>query len=287
MRYIGGVFTLSGEPDWSLSDSGERNGVGITVIFRVYATHRRKDALNILNDGITRNEISWLHPQKKVTDEWIINFDELKNSFDFLRDLDWAEGAISIVPFHEVQEDEFDNKDKYSIIEFSIIPDEMEYFMNLENFPELSPFIERFLTDFPDPSRCGFIMMNFNDTKLHGMIVSTIKGFCAEYGVTVLRADEKAYSDELLPNIRTYMHACSFGIAVFERLASENFNPNVSLEVGYMMALGKPVLLLKDSTLALLPTDLVGRLYSSFDTQSPGESIPPILERWLSEKSIV
>ena len=107
MRYIGGVFTLSGEPDWSLSDSGERNGVGITVIFRVYATHRRKDALNILNDGITRNEISWLHPQKKVTDEWIINLDELKNSFDFLRDLDWAEGAISIVPFHEVQEDEF------------------------------------------------------------------------------------------------------------------------------------------------------------------------------------
>ena len=31
---------------------------------------------------------------------------------------------------------------------------------------------------------------------------------------------------------------------MFERLESERYNPNVALEVGYMMALGKPVCLL-------------------------------------------
>ncbi len=35
------------------------------------------------------------------------------------------------------------------------------------------------------------------------------------------------------------MHGCGFGVAVFEGIEEENFNQNVSLEVGYMYALGK------------------------------------------------
>jgi len=40
------------------------------------------------------------------------------------------------------------------------------------------------------------------------------------------------------------MHGSAFGIAIFERLTSDIFNPNVSLEVGYMMAMHKPILYL-------------------------------------------
>jgi nucleoside 2-deoxyribosyltransferase len=77
------------------------------------------------------------------------------------------------------------------------------------------------------------------------------------------------------------------GIAVFDRLSTDEFNPNVSLEVGYMIALGKPVCLLKDKTLRALHTDLVGRLYQSFDPQNPSLSVASALERWLKDKQFV
>jgi nucleoside 2-deoxyribosyltransferase len=83
------------------------------------------------------------------------------------------------------------------------------------------------------------------------------------------------------------MHGCGFGIAVFERLEEESFNPNVSLEVGYMLALGKPVLILKYKTLKKIQTDLIGRLYKEFDPQNPKETIPEKVLRWLKDKRIV
>lgn len=159
--------------------------------------------------------------------------------------------------------------------------------LDSQSFPELQPFMESFRKDHPSSEKCAFIMMQFTNTRLHNEIIMTIKSSCASHGIVALRADDKSYSDDLLPNVRTYMHSCGFGIAIFERLTSEIFNPNVSLEVGYMMALGKPTLLLKDSTLSSLPTDLVGRLYKTFDTQNPQESMPPVIEKWLGEKSLV
>ncbi|MCX5713215.1 MAG: hypothetical protein NT033_00025 [Candidatus Omnitrophica bacterium] len=100
-----------------------------------------------------------------------------------------------------------------------------------------------------------------------------------------LRADDKCYHDDLFPNILTYLWGCSIGIAVFERLEADEFNPNVSLEVGYMRALGKPICLLKDKTLRTLQTDLIGKLYTPFDPQNPEGSIltPKILrDRFLN-----
>ncbi len=74
----------------------------------------------------------------------------------------------------------------------------------------------------------------------------------ASYGITALRADDKDYHEDLFTNIVTYLYGCSFGIAVFERIETDDVNPNVSLEVGYMQGLRKPVCLLKDKTLRAL-----------------------------------
>jgi nucleoside 2-deoxyribosyltransferase len=74
---------------------------------------------------------------------------------------------------------------------------------------------------------------------------------------------------------------------VFERLKSDQFNPNVSLEVGYMLALRKPVCLLKDATLTALTTDLVGKLYKAFDPQDPVGSIPEELLKWCKDRHFV
>jgi hypothetical protein len=82
------------------------------------------------------------------------------------------------------------------------------------------------------------------------------------------------------------MHACTFGIAVFDRVTEDDFNPNVSLEVGYMLGMGKNILLLKDKTLKSLSTDLTGKLYREFDTTDPTATIPAQIEKWLGDKGI-
>jgi len=160
--------------------------------------------------------------------------------------------------------------------------------VDLTREPEdLKPFIRRLRDDHPDEAKCGFIMMRFGNTLAHQLIARVIKDTLSRFGLIGLRADDRIYSEDLFPNIRTYMHGCHFGIAVFERLTTQDFNPNVSLEVGYMLAQQKPVCLLKDKTLPNLHTDLVGRLYQSFDPQQIEQTLPRELEWWLRDKEII
>jgi hypothetical protein len=53
-----------------------------------------------------------------------------------------------------------------------------------------------------------------------------------------------------------------------------------------MLALGKPVCLLRDSTLQTLQSDLIGRLYESFNTQKPN-TIKPKLDKWINDKAAI
>jgi nucleoside 2-deoxyribosyltransferase len=117
--------------------------------------------------------------------------------------------------------------------------------------------------------------------------LKSIRDALAEQGITALRADDKDYHDDLFWNILTYIYGCGIGIAVFERIEQEEFNPNIAFEVGYTMALKKPVLLLKDQTLNNLNADLIGKLYKEFDPQSISGTIAPQLQRWLKDKNII
>ncbi len=152
---------------------------------------------------------------------------------------------------------------------------------------EITESLQRFNVDHPNYDRNAFIMMQFGATQRHADIVDAIRETLAKYGISALRADDKEYHEDLFPNVLTYLYGSRFGIAVFERLEAEEFNPNVSLEVGYMRALKKSVCLLKDRTLKTLHTDLVGKLYKEFDPQDPKGSIPAQLSKWLTDKEIV
>jgi hypothetical protein len=129
-------------------------------------------------------------------------------------------------------------------------------------------------------------MMEFGDTWVHEGIAEAIKKALKARGVTGVRADDKCYHDHLYFNVLTYMHGCSMGVAVHDRIKAEAQNPNVALEVAYLFALCKPVCLLKDKTLAALPADLVGWMYEPFDTLNPFETIPPPVSKWLSDKGL-
>lgn len=156
------------------------------------------------------------------------------------------------------------------------------------NFPaEISNSIKLFYKDYPDKHNVAFIMMQFLDTTSHAEIVDAIRDTLDRYGLIALRADDKEYHHDLFPNVETYLHSCGFGIAVFENIEDETFNPNVALEVGYMLAMGKNVCLLKDKSLKSLQTDLIGKLYREFDAENISASIEEALTSWLRDKNYI
>jgi len=126
----------------------------------------------------------------------------------------------------------------------------------------------------------AFIMMPFSTSGPTEALRQYVQYALARYGVITTRADDKAYSEDLWENIKIYMHAADFGIAIYEQIDSKNYNPDVSIEVGYMMALGTPTCLLKEKRLPHLPTDIAGRLYYEFDIFDPKDSIAAAINKW-------
>jgi hypothetical protein len=153
--------------------------------------------------------------------------------------------------------------------------------------PEIHRSLKSFQEDYPDPSKTAFIMMPFGTTTAHMRIAEGIRKVLSEHGITALRADDRAFHADLWQNVMTYIYGCGFGIAVFDRIETEMFNPNVAFEVGYMMALGMDVCLLKDKTLKNLQADLMGKLYVEFDTQNPKKDFNSVLLKWLKGRKLV
>lgn len=52
------------------------------------------------------------------------------------------------------------------------------------------------------------------------------------------------------------------------------------------MALGKPVLLLKDQTLEKLHADLDGKIYKTFDTRDREKTVPRVINEWLRDNDL-
>jgi nucleoside 2-deoxyribosyltransferase len=126
-------------------------------------------------------------------------------------------------------------------------------------------------------------MMQFGSGPPHDNVARAIKSELEKHEIIGLRADDRQYHEDLFPNIQTYMHGCGLGVAVFEQVEQKVFNPNVALEVGYMLALNKRICLLKEKNLPALNTDIASKLYRQFDAYDPEMTIPPELSRWLSD----
>jgi hypothetical protein len=107
------------------------------------------------------------------------------------------------------------------------------------------------------------------------------QGVVAEFGITLLCADGNDYQEELFGDVKTYMHGCYFLVTVFEVIGGNQFNPDVALELGYITALRKRGLILKDKSLPALQTNLIGRIYCNFDAQNPDACHPIQVADWV------
>jgi hypothetical protein len=140
---------------------------------------------------------------------------------------------------------------------------------------------QRFIEELQATSnRNVFVMMRYADVPQLVSIEASIRSALGEFGLIARLARDRALSDDLWDNIRLYMDTARYGIAVFEEIDRRDFNPNISLELGYMYALGRRCLLLKDTRMPRLPTDTCGKIYRDFDTYNVDTSISNQVKAW-------
>ena len=136
-----------------------------------------------------------------------------------------------------------------------------------------------------------FVMMPFRQQRdeRYESIEKAIRTTLEKFGYRAWLAADKTVKPLLWDNVSTFLLACKYGIAIFTRVEKERqitvdeFNPNVSLELGFYLSRGKKVLILKDKILPKLPTDLVGHLYEEFDLNQSSKEIPKIVRKWISQ----
>ena len=138
-----------------------------------------------------------------------------------------------------------------------------------------------------DPSITVFIMMKFQNgdseknDKLQ-TLYNTIKLELDKYGLDAVRADEKNYStsDYILENLKVYMNGCKYGVAILENLYLDEFNPNVALEYGYMLAKDKKVILFKEKSFMNIRADILGKMWKEFEFND-SNSIEKAIQSWM------
>lgn len=137
------------------------------------------------------------------------------------------------------------------------------------------------LDEFPDADSNVFLMIRFKDTEQHRLISESISSILESYSLNLIRADLKPFKPTLWENVKCCMDASNYGIAVFEQIEERDINPNISLELGYMLCKGKKLLLLKEKCVQALQSDLVGHFYRKFDLHDLERTIRSEIENWL------
>ena len=171
------------------------------------------------------------------------------------------------------------HKEHFGEIEaINVITPEQVY--NDERYAQLKNPINRFIREYPFENNVFIMMRYYDEIDIFENIEKEIKNTLKENGFIGHLARDRGYVRGLFDNIKVHMACCRYGIAVFETIRDQYFNPNISIELGYMEAWGRDVLLLKERNLPKLPTDIVGELYEEFN-QDRLSTIRTCIRRWV------
>lgn len=156
-------------------------------------------------------------------------------------------------------------------------------------YSKLSEPVQLFLNDSKNEcheyDKNVFIMTRFSPgNKALQQIDITTRRALKNFGFNGHRADDRCYPNDrnLWDNVCTYMVCCKFGIAILENIIQDEFNPNVALEYGFMRALGKPTLLLKEKRFNAR-ADILGTLWEEFDILDIENTISPAIQKWCND----
>ena len=133
--------------------------------------------------------------------------------------------------------------------------------------------------------KTAFIISSFRYDSFITKVEDTLK----DYSIIPLVANIPGgrFSSKLWEDIIIHTHVCDFGIAIFaddsifnerDNKERDKMNPNVNIEVGYMLSEQKEVLFLKHDSLTELPSDFKGEQYAPFENEY---SLKDRLKTWL------
>jgi len=138
--------------------------------------------------------------------------------------------------------------------------------MNLpKGFASLSGSVESFIRSQGPYDKSVFLIMPFGNDPVLTTVRTSLTAMLKSQGFTLFRADDKEYEGGVWDNICVHMLGCRRAIALFKEVKSIPYNQNVAIEIGFMLAHRKLVLVLKDQMLPTLPVDLIHHLYHSVD----------------------
>ena len=146
----------------------------------------------------------------------------------------------------------------------------------------LSGPIGTFLNDHPF-DRNVFGISRYPDesspTDVLRSALETARATLQEYSLDLHLASDRSVSDELWPNVAASMWACRYGVAFVESRVEADVNRNVLIEVGAMLMTGRRCVLLKDTSVHSMPTDLVGHIYKPIDLDD-ATTVESALREW-------
>lgn len=158
-------------------------------------------------------------------------------------------------------------------------------FFLLPWFKHLSDNCGQFFKDNPKYTKNVFIMTKFDKENLIlTEAISELRNTLQSHGYNPLRAEDKMYlSDrDMWNNACVYMLCCKQGIAILENHSKQEYNANVAIEYGFMKALNRQVLLLRDKRFPHDRADITGKETPPFDIECK-ETIKGPVEIWLKE----
>lgn len=130
-----------------------------------------------------------------------------------------------------------------------------------------------------------FIMTPFREKSdaRYRELIRSIKDELEINGYKGWVASDLTLVPQLWDNVRAFMIGCPFAIAVFTQDGggAASYNPNVAVELGFMLSRYKETLLLKDKETPELFTDLTGFLNEEFDLENAEKTVRPIVKRWV------
>lgn len=150
-----------------------------------------------------------------------------------------------------------------------------------DGFGYLESYLHKFVGTHKYLDRNVFIMMPFSGRPAES-IFKAIAEELTRHGLVPVRADQKAAGSVLWWNVVTYMLGSSYGIVVYEPYEDITYNPNVSIEAGFMLALDRPVLFLANESLSRLPTDFSGHIYKTYSSTRRTPAIRAAVRDWIA-----
>lgn len=151
--------------------------------------------------------------------------------------------------------------------------------------PELLQPLREFLVDHPFDLNI-FGMTRFPDEQdaadpdpIAGAL-DVSRAACMDHGMEFHLASDRKIVDDLWSNVDAHMWACRYGIGFFENRRNKGLNYNLTIEVGGMLTIGRRLALLKDPSIARMPTDLVGKIYTDVNLND-STAVGTVIHAWL------